>query len=58
MANTWFNKIDKRKITYGASGRETEIDYVLVGGKYRKYIRDAKVIPWETSAQAGGRRSR
>ena len=26
---------------------ETEIDFVLVGEKYRKYIRDVKVIPWE-----------
>ena len=25
---------------------QTEIDFVLVGEKYRKYIRDVKVIPW------------
>ena len=30
MANTWFNKADKRKITYSAGGYETEIDFVLV----------------------------
>ena len=24
-----------------------QIDFVLVGEKYRKYIRDVKVIPWE-----------
>ena len=47
MANTWFKKTDKRKITYSAGGCGTEIDFVLVGEKYRKYIRDVKVIPWE-----------
>ena len=40
VANTWFKKTDKRKITYSAGGCGTEIDFVLVGGKYRKYIRD------------------
>ena len=47
MANTWFKKTDKRKITYSASGCKTEIDFVLVGEKYRKCIRDVKVIPWK-----------
>ena len=47
VANTWFKKTDKRKITYSGSGCGTEIDFVLVGEKYRKYIRDVKVIPWE-----------
>ena len=46
MANTWFKKASKRKITYSASGCETEIDFVLVAKKYRKYIRDVNVIPW------------
>ena len=45
VANTWFYKADKRKITYSARGCETEIDFVLKGEKYRKYIRDVKVIP-------------
>ena len=47
VANTWFKKTDKRKITYSVGGCETEIDFVLVGEKYRKYIRDVKVIPRE-----------
>ena len=47
MANTWFKKTDKRKITYSAGECETEIDFVVVGEEYRKYIRDVKVIPWE-----------
>ena len=30
VANNWFFKADKRKITYSASGCETKIDFVLV----------------------------
>ena len=47
VANTRFKKTDKRKITYSASGCGTENDFVLVGEKYRKYIRDVQMIPWE-----------
>ena len=47
VANTWFKKTDKRKIIYSAGGCGTEIDFVLVREKYRKYIRDVKMIPWE-----------
>ena len=36
VTNTWFYKVEKRKITYSAGGCETEIDFVLVGEKYRK----------------------
>ena len=57
MANTWFYKADKRKIIYSASGYKTEIDFVLVGEKYRKYIRDVKVIPWELQHRLVGFRS-
>ena len=31
VANTWFYKTDKRKITYSAGGCQTKIDFVLVG---------------------------
>ena len=47
MAYTWFYKTDKRKITYSASGCETEIDFVLVEEKIKKYLRQVKVIQWE-----------
>ena len=47
VANTWFKKADKRKITYSAGGCETEIDFVLVREKYKNYIRDVKEISWE-----------
>ena len=47
MANTWFRKGEKRKVTYSAGENETEIDFVLVGKGNRKYLRDVKVIPGE-----------
>ena len=31
VANTWFRKGEKRKVTYSAGGNESEIDFVLVG---------------------------
>ena len=47
VANTWFKKTDERKVTYSAGGCETEIDFVLVGETYRRYIRNVTVIPWK-----------
>ena len=44
MANTWFRKREKRKVTYSAGLNESEIDFVLVGKENRKYLRDVKVI--------------
>ena len=52
MANTWFQKEEKRKIakfnrkiTCSAGKYERDIDFVPVSKKYRKYVRDVKVIP-------------
>ena len=47
VANTWFKKKDKRKVTYSLGGNDTKIDFVLVGKEKRKYLRDVKVIPTE-----------
>ena len=47
VANTWFRKGEKRKVTYSAGEIRTEIDFVLVGKGNRKYLRDVKVIPGE-----------
>ena len=47
VANTWFRKGEKRKVTYSAGENETEIDVVLVGKGNKKYLRDVKVIPGE-----------
>ena len=41
MANTWFRKGEKRKVTYSTGENWTEIDrFVLVGKGNRKYLRD------------------
>ena len=37
--------IRKNKITCSMGGCEIEIDFVLVRKKYRKYVRDRKLIP-------------
>ena len=47
VANTWFRKGEKRKVTYSTGENGTEIDFVLVGKGNRKYLRDVEVIPGE-----------
>ena len=47
VPNTWYKKKDKRKVTYSSGGNDTEIDFVLVGKKKRKYLCDVKVISGE-----------
>ena len=47
IANTWYKKPDKRKITFRSGKNESEIDFILVGKTNRKYLRDVKVIPGE-----------
>ena len=42
-----FKKAEKKKVTFSAGGNETEIDFLLVGKRQRKYLRDVKVIPGE-----------
>ena len=43
VANTWYKKKDKRKVTYSSGGNDTEIDCVLVGKEKKKYLRDVKM---------------
>ena len=58
VANTWFRKGEKRKVTYSAGENELEIDFVLVGKGNTKYLRDVKVIPGELQhSQVCGRGS-
>ena len=40
VANAWYKKKDKRKVTHSLGGNDTEIDFVLVGKERRKYLRD------------------
>ena len=46
VANTWFKKRDQRKVTFRSGGNETKFDYIIVGKRNRKYLKDIKVIPW------------
>ena len=47
VANTWYKKKEKQKVTFCTGGNKSEIDFVLIGQKDRKYLRDVKVIPCE-----------
>ena len=47
VANTWFMKDDKRKVTFNSGGNKTEIDFVLLGKGQRRFLRDVKGIPGE-----------
>ena len=47
VANTWFKKTDKRKITCKSGSNESKIDLILVSNENRKFLKDVKVIPWE-----------
>ena len=35
----------ERKATFRSGDNKTEIDFLLIAQKHRKYIRDVKVIP-------------
>ena len=47
VANTWFRKTDKRKITFKSGNNESEIDFILVTKENRKFLKDGKIISWE-----------
>ena len=47
MANTWFKKNEKRRVTFNLGGNETDIDFVLLIKERTKFLKDAKVIHWE-----------
>ena len=47
VANTWFRKKEQSKVTYRSGGDETEIDFIVIGKKDKKYIRDVKVVSGE-----------
>ena len=47
VANTWFKKTDKRKITFKSGNNESEIDFILVSKANRKFLKNVNVIPWE-----------
>jgi len=54
VVNTWFKKNENRKITYRAGGNGTEIDFVVVQGVYRRYVKRCDSNSWETTTWAFG----
>ena len=49
VANTWFIKRDKLKVTYESGGCKSVVDYMLVRATERSMLRDVKVIVNEPS---------
>ena len=47
VANTWFKKRKKRKVTFSSGGNENEIDFVLVEKESSKFLKDVEMISWE-----------
>ena len=49
VSNTWFEREEKRKVTFRIGENETEIDFVLIMKVHRLFIKNAKEIPGEFS---------
>ena len=47
VANTTFHKRESHLVTYESGLAKTQVDYVLVNRKSRKFVLDVKVIPGE-----------
>ena len=47
IANIWFRKVDKKKITYGSGCNESKIDLCMMGKVDRKFLKNLKVISGE-----------
>jgi hypothetical protein len=47
LLNTFFQKSDKKKVTYASGGVESVVDYLLIRKIKKHRVRDVKVIPGE-----------
>ena len=47
VLNTWFEREEKRKVTFRMGENETEIDFVLIKKQYRWPMQNVKAIPGE-----------
>ena len=54
VANTWFMKNKKRKMTYSSGGNETEITFVLVKKRKQKVLERYQGDSLGTATQVGG----
>ena len=55
VANTWYKKTDKQKVTHSSGGNVTEINFVLVE-KNRKLIKRCEGNPVGVTAPIGDHR--
>ena len=44
MGNSWFKKKDNRKVTLNGGCSGTEIDFVLMKGNQRKFLKEMRTI--------------
>ena len=51
VCNTFFKKRDSRLVTYTSGASKTQIDYIMVRNKDKKFVKDVKVIPGEEVVQ-------
>ena len=47
IANTWYRKADRKKITYGSGCNKSEIDFCIMGKVDRKFLKNIKVTTRE-----------
>ena len=47
VGNSWFKKKDNRKVTFNGGCSGTEIDFVLVNGSRRKFLKNVRAIGGE-----------
>ena len=51
VCNTFFKKRDSILVTYVLGNVRTQIDYIIVKSKKRKFFKDVKVVPGEEVVQ-------
>ena len=47
IANTWFRKADKKKMTHGTGCNKSESNFCIMRKVDRKFLKDVKVITGE-----------
>ncbi|VDP53773.1 unnamed protein product [Heligmosomoides polygyrus] len=52
IVNTVFRKRDSHIISFYSGNTRTQIDFVLMKGRDRRLVTDAKVVPYETVAHS------
>ena len=48
VCNAWFRKRDQHKVTYESGGCKTQVDYILIRQRDRKWVSNIRIIQSET----------